>query len=359
MARIYNFSAGPATIPFEVLQQAKDELLDWHDLGMSVAEISHRGKDFMALAEESESDVRDLLAIPPNYKVLFLQGGGRSQFAMVPLNLLNHKNTADYIDTGIWSGLAINEAKRYCHVHQVASSREQNYTTIPERDSWQVSSDAAYFHYVDNETINGVEFPTIPEVDLPLVSDMSSNMLSRPFDITQFALVYAGAQKNIGLAGLTLVIINEDCLGKALPFTPSMFNYELHAREHSMYNTPPTFAWYIAALSFKWLKSQGGLIEIAKKNKIKSNKLYSYIDDSGFYYNRVDPKYRSRMNVVFNLKEASLYTRFLEQANAYGLANLKGHKLVGGLRASLYNAMPEEGVDSLISFMKYFVKRFG
>lgn len=360
MARVYNFSAGPATLPLEVLQQAQNELLDWHNLGMSVMEISHRSPEYSAMAQEAESDLRELLAIPSHYRVLFLQGGARSQFAMVPLNLLGTNKTADYINTGIWSALAIKEAQRYCKVNEVASSADANHITIPDKAEWQINEHSAYFHYVDNETINGVEFPFIPKVGvLPLVSDMSSNILSRPFDVSQFGLIYAGAQKNVGPAGLTLVIIREDLLGHALPFTPSMFNYDLHAKENSMYNTPPTFAWYMAGATFKWLKSRGGLEAIAKENRSKSQKLYAFIDVNDFYSNPVDVRYRSRMNVVFNLQNESLNDTFLQQARANGLANLKGHKLVGGMRASLYNALPEEGVDCLISFMKDFSKRFG
>ncbi|MBA2655092.1 MAG: 3-phosphoserine/phosphohydroxythreonine transaminase [Gammaproteobacteria bacterium] len=360
MERVYNFSAGPATLPIEVLQQAKDELLDWNNLGMSVMEISHRGKDYLAVAEESEANFRDLLTIPHNYKVLFLQGGARSQFAMVPMNLLGHKNTVDYLDSGIWSGLAIKEAERYAQVNIVASSKESKYTTIPERQAWQLNPQSAYFHYVDNETINGLEFPSVPEVGaLTLVSDMSSNILSRPIDIPKFGLIYAGAQKNVGPAGLTIVIVNEALLGEALSITPSMFNYALHAKENSMYNTPPTFSWYVAGLTFKWLKAKGGVEALAKANATKSKKLYQCIDNNDFYYNSIAAHYRSRMNVVFSLKDESLNDQFLETATANGLANLKGHKLVGGMRASLYNAMPEEGVDCLISFMNDFSKRYG
>jgi phosphoserine aminotransferase len=359
MSRVYNFSAGPATLPLEVLQQAKEELLDWHDLGMSVMEISHRSKAFMEVAEQAESDLRELLAIPNNYKVLFLQGGARSQFAMVPMNLLAGKESADYVDSGIWSGLAIKEAARYCTVNVVASSKDQGYITIPPQNTWAINPKSAYFHYVDNETVNGVEFPEIPEVSLPLVSDMSSNILSRPFDVSRFALVYAGAQKNVGPAGLTIVIVREDLLGKSLYFTPSMFNYELHAKENSLYNTPPTFSWYMAGLTFKWLKERGGLAAMAQINQRKSSKLYQYIDQSDFYHNPVNPLYRSRMNVIFCLKDESINDQFLKEANDNGLANLKGHKLVGAMRASIYNALPEEAIDRLIDFMKDFSVRWG
>jgi phosphoserine aminotransferase len=359
-SRVYNFSAGPAMLPLEVMQRAKDEFLNWHGIGMSVMEISHRGEDYQVVAEEAESDLRDLLQIPASYKVLFLQGGARSQFAMVPLNLLGIKKTADYLETGIWSEIAIQEAARYCEVSVVASSKGSHYRTIPPREHWQQSEEAAYFHYVDNETINGVEFNTAPSVgNVPLVCDMSSNILSRPFDINQYALVYASAQKNVGPAGLTLVIVKEDLLGQALPFTPSMFNYKLHAIENSMYNTPPTFAWYMAGLTFKWIKSLGGLTAVAKLNEEKASALYIAIDQNDFYENNVEPLYRSRMNVIFNLKDKTLNNLFLEQARANGLANLKGHRLADGMRASIYNAMPLFGVQCLIDFMNYFSRRFG
>lgn len=359
MTRVFNFSAGPATLPEEVLLQAKEELLNWDDLGMSVMEISHRSQPFMAMAQEAEQDFRDLLQIPDEYKVLFLQGGARSQFAMIPMNLLTNKHSADYLDTGIWSGLAIKEANRYCTVNVVASSEKQGYITIPPQDSWRINPNSAYFHFVDNETINGVEFPTIPNVPLPLVSDMSSNILSRPFDVKRYALFYAGAQKNVGPAGLTIVVLREDLLGKATFFTPSMFNYELHVKQSSMYNTPPTFAWYLAGLMFKWLKKQGGVEEMAKRNERKAAKLYHFIDQSDFYFNPVDPSYRSRMNAIFCLKNEELNEKFLQEANAQGLANLKGHNLVGAMRASLYNALPERAVEALIDFMKDFSQRWG
>jgi phosphoserine aminotransferase len=360
MSRVYNFSAGPAALPLPVLEQAKEELLDWRHLGMSIMEISHRGKEFSVMAQESEADLRDLLSIPDNYHVMFLQGGGRSQFAMVPMNLLGTGKTANYIDTGIWSDLAIQEANRYCSVHLVASSKASHYRDVPAVQDWHINPEGAYFHYVDNETINGIEFPDIPAVAaMPLVSDMSSNLLSRPFDVSRFGLIYAGAQKNIGPAGLTLVIARDDLLGGALPCTPSMFNYSLHAKEHSMYNTPPTFAWYLTALNFKWLKHQGGIAAIAQKNQHKADKLYQFIDNSDFYSNPIARVYRSRMNVVFNLHDETLNDTFLTEATANGLANLKGHRCVGGMRASIYNAMPEEGVDCLIAFMKNFEKQFG
>ncbi len=358
--RIFNFSAGPASLPFEVMQQAKDEFMNWNGTGMGVMEISHRSPEYLVVAEEAEFDLRELLTIPKNYKVLFLQGGARSQFSMVPLNLLRGKTTADYLDTGIWSTLAMKEGARYCEVNLVASSREENYCTIPPESQWHVNEKAAYFHYVDNETVNGVEFKAIPPIrHAPLVSDMSSNFLTRPFDITQFGLIYAGAQKNIAPAGLTLVVVREDLIGQALPITPTMFNYEVHAKENSMYNTPPTFAWYMAGLTFKWLKKLGGLKAIARQNLEKSNLLYQAIDQNDFYINEIDPQYRSRVNVVFKLKDEKLNELFLKQADQAGLAYLKGHKLVGGMRASLYNAMPLEGVKGLVAFMHDFSRQYG
>jgi phosphoserine aminotransferase len=361
MHRVYNFSAGPATLPLEVLQQAKDELLDWQGTGMSVMEISHRSQLFEEIAAQAEIDFRHLLQIPNNYKVLFLQSSGRGQFSMVPMNLLRGMHTADYINTGLWSKMAITEATKYCQVKIVASAETQEYQTIPPESSWQLSSEAAYFHYVDNETINGVEFNSIPQVaaNIPLVSDMSSNILSRPLDVARFGLIYAGAQKNIGPAGLTLVIIREDLLGHALPYTPTVWDYKIHADNNSLYYTPPTFAWYLAGLVFKWLQQQGGVEAITQINQRKANKLYTYIDQSGFYYNPIDPLYRSRMNVVFYLHKEALNAEFLKQSQAAGLTNLKGHKLVGGMRASIYNAMPEAGVDALINFMQDFVRSYG
>lgn len=357
MARIYNFSAGPAMLPEEVIKKAASEMLDWHGKGMSVMEMSHRSKEFVSIAEKAEADLRDLLKIPENYKVLFLQGGASSQFAMVPLNLLRGKSTADYINTGYWSKKAIAEAKRFCNVNIVATSEDTNFTTIPPRDEWKLNLQAAYVHYTPNETIGGVEFHEIPDVgEVPLVADMSSTILSRPIDISRFGLIYAGAQKNIGPAGLTIVIIREDLIGGASPGIPTMFNYEVHAKAGSMYNTPPTYSWYIAGLVFEWLKEKGGLEVMARINKEKAEKLYSYIDNSEFYTNPVDPSCRSWMNIPFTLKNPELDSKFLELAREAGLVNLKGHRSVGGMRASIYNAMPEKGVDALIKFMKEFEK---
>jgi phosphoserine aminotransferase len=358
MTRVYNFSAGPATLPEEVLQQVKEELLDWQNLGLSVMEISHHAPEFTQLMETSEQDFRDLLDIPDSYAVLFLQGGGRSQFAMVPLNLLGNKKTADYLDTGIWSHMAIGEAMRYTHPHVVASDAENGYGTIPPISTWQCQTDAAYFHYADNETVNGVEFPARPDIrHAPIVADMSSNILSRRIQVEDYGLIYAAAQKNAGPAGVTLVIVRRDLLNQALPITPSMFNYTLHAQANSRYNTPPTFSWYVTGLMFQWLKRQGGVAAIEAINARKAKKLYACIDASEVYQNKVDIPYRSRMNVVFRLADEKLDTRFLEEARAAGLSGLKGHSAVGGMRASIYNAMPEAGVDALIDFMRTFEKK--
>ncbi len=361
MARIYNFGAGPAVLPLPVLEQAREEMLDWHGSGMSVMEMSHRGREFMEIAAQAEADFRELLQIPSEYKVLFLQGGASQQFAMVPLNLLRGKGRADYINTGEWSKKAISQAKRLCTVNVAATSEAQKFTTVPERASWRLDPGAAYVHYTPNETIGGVEFHEIPETgDVPLVADASSTILSRPLDVARFGLIYAGAQKNIGPSGLTVVIVREDLLGGVANGTPVMLDYKVHADNQSMYNTPPCYAWYVAGLTFQWLKRQDGLKGMALRNKRKAAKLYAAIDGSGgFYRNPVDPQYRSWMNVPFTLIESTLDETFLKSAKAAGLLQLKGHRSVGGMRASIYNAMPEEGVDALISFMQDFQKRKG
>ena len=359
MARVYNFSAGPATLPEEVLSRAASEMLDYKGTGMSVMEMSHRSKEFISIAEQAEADLRELLNIPENYSVLFLQGGATSQFSMVPLNLLRGRNSADYINTGYWSRKAIAEAKKFCEVNIAASGEETNFTSIPPRDEWKLNPEAAYVHYTPNETIGGVEFHEVPDVgDLPLVADMSSTILSRPVDVSRFGLIYAGAQKNIGPAGLTIVIIRKDLLGGASSEVPTMLNYETHAKAGSMYNTPPTYSWYIAGLVFQWLKEQGGLQRMAEINKRKAEKLYTFIDNSEFYNNPVDPACRSWMNIPFTLKNPELDGKFLELAREAGLVNLKGHRSVGGMRASIYNAMPEAGVDALIGFMREFEKKY-
>ncbi len=360
MSRVYNFSAGPAVLPQEVLQQAKDEMLDWHGSGMSVMEMSHRGKEFSSIAAEAEADLRELMAIPDNYKVLFLQGGASSQFAAIPMNLLRGKGAADYIVTGSWSKKAVSEAKRYCDVNVAATTEESKFTTTPEQGELSLSPAAAYVHYTPNETIQGVEFPYIPDTgDVSLVADMSSTILSRPVDVSRYGMIYAGAQKNIGPAGLTVVIVRDDLLGDVLPITPTMFNYATMAEGDSMYNTPPTYAWYLAGLVFKWLKQNGGLQAMAQVNERKAAKLYAAIDASDFYTNPVAINSRSWMNVPFVLANADLDAAFLSEAKDAGLVTLKGHRSVGGMRASIYNAMPEEGVDKLIEFMADFEKRNG
>ena len=355
MTQIFNFSAGPAVLPKEVLAQARDEMMDWHDSGMSVMEMSHRGKEFMTIAAEAEADLRELMNIPSNYKVLFLQGGAHSQFSMVPMNLLRGKISADYLDTGIWSKKAIDEAARYCEVSVVASSKDENYTYAPAQDAWKLNKDAAYVHFTSNETIGGVEMFWTPKTgDVPLVCDMSSHILSRPVDVSQYGIIYAGAQKNIGPAGLTIVIVRDDLIGTTIAGTPTMFDYKVHADNDSMYNTPATYGIYMAGLVFKWLKAKGGLAAIEKINIAKSALLYDYLDASDFYHSPIAIENRSRMNIPFTLKDASFDEAFLKQAQQNGLLQLKGHKLVGGMRASIYNAMPIEGVQALISFMKQF-----
>jgi len=360
MTRVFNFSAGPAAVPEDVLQIAKEELLDWQGSGMSVMEMSHRGKEFMSIATKAEEDLRELMAIPENYKVLFLQGGASAQFAMVPLNLMRNKIRADYINTGAWSKKAIAEAKRYCQVDIAATTEDSKFTRAPTQQELTLNSDAAYVHYTPNETIGGVEFNYIPDTgDAPLVADMSSTILSKPIDVSKYGVIYAGSQKNIGPAGLAVVIVRDDLLGHASEETPAMFNYKTHADNGSMYNTPPTYTWYFAGLVFAWLKNKGGLAAMAEINQRKAQKLYKAIDDSSFYQNPVDLDSRSLMNVPFTLANADLDATFLEQAKDQGLVTLKGHRSVGGMRASIYNAMPEAGVDALVAFMADFEKRNG
>jgi len=355
MAQIYNFSAGPAVLPKEVLEQARDEMMDWRGCGMSIMEMSHRGKEFMGIAAEMEADFRELMAVPKNYKVLFLQGGAHSQFSMVPMNLLRGKTAADYINTGIWSQKAIDEGKRYCNVNVAASSADRQFTYAPPQDQWQLNKDAAYVHFTSNETIGGVEIFETPDTgDVPLVCDMSSHILSRPVDVSKYGVIYAGAQKNIGPAGLTIVIVRDDLIGQTIPGTPTMFDYKIHADNDSMYNTPPTYAMYIAGLVFKLVKARGGLAAMEQANIAKSRLLYDYLDNSAFYNSPIDVENRSRMNVPFTLKDKSLDDVFLKQAQQQGLLQLKGHKLVGGMRASIYNAMPIEGVQALVAFMQDF-----
>ena len=361
MARVFNFSAGPAVLPQEVLQQAQTEMLDWHGSGMSVMEMSHRGKEFISIAEKAEADLRELLNIPSHYKVLFLQGGATAQFAMAPLNILRGKKGADYINTGEWSKKAIKEAKKFCTVNVAATAEGSKFTTIPPKTEWSLDPNAAYVHYTVNETIGGVEFHWIPDSGaVPLVSDMSSTILSRPVDVSRFGMIYAGAQKNFGPSGLTLVIVREDLIGQAASGTPTMFDYKVQAENGSMYNTPPTYGWYIAGLVFEWLKKKGGLKAMAEINQRKAKKLYAYIDSTGgFYRNPVELASRSWMNIPFTLKDAALDTEFLKGAEAAQLFQLKGHRSVGGMRASIYDAMPEAGVDALIVYMKDFMRKKG
>ncbi len=357
--RAFNFSAGPATLPLPVLEQARDELLDWRD-GMSVMEVSHRGRHFMAVAEQAEADLRELLAVPAGHRVLFMQGGATAQFAAVPLNLAPAGGTADYVHTGHWSERAIREARRFVSVTVAADEAGSQYTTVPEAASLRPSQAAAYLHYTSNETIGGVEFPYVPDPGaVPLVADMSSNILSRPIDVARFGLIYAGAQKNIGPAGITVVIVRDDLLGDARAGTPSVCDYRAVADAGSMLNTPPTFAWYVAGLVFQWLKREGGLEEMARRNDAKARMLYEAIDGSGFYSNPVARNCRSRMNVPFRLARPELDSAFLSEAAAAGLAGLAGHRAVGGMRASLYNAMPPEGVAALVAFMREFERRHG
>ena len=357
MNRVFNFSAGPATLPTAVLERARDEMLDWNGSGMSVMEMSHRGKEYMSIAAKAEADLRELMAIPDNYKVLFLQGGASSQFAMIPINLLGDKTTADYLLTGQWSKKAISEAKRYCDVNIVADTSASNFTTVPDEADLKFNPDAAYVHYTPNETIVGVEFPYIPDTgDVPLVADMSSTILSREIDVSKFGLIYAGAQKNIGPAGLTIVIVREDLIGNAKENMPVMFDYQIHAKNDSMYNTPPTYSWYLAGLVFEWLKENGGLSAMAEVNEKKAAKLYAAIEASAFFSSPVEKNCRSIMNVPFVLANAELDGKFLEEAAKKNLVTLKGHRDVGGMRASIYNAMPAEGIDALVEFMAEFEK---
>jgi len=358
MSRVFNFSAGPAALPEAVLRKAGEEILDWHGSGMSVMEMSHRGKEFTSIIEKAEADLRELMQIPDDYSVLFLQGGASSQFAMVPLNLLRAKGKADYVNTGSWSKKAIAEGKRYCEVNVPASAADENFTWIPKQDQLKLDPGAAYCHITSNNTIFGTEYHYVPETgDVPLVADMSSDILSRPIDVSKFGLIYAGAQKNIGPSGLTIAIIRNDLVGHAVDWCPTMLDYKTHVDTKSMYNTPPTYGIYIAGLVFEWLKEQGGLQAMETLNTRKADKLYAAIDGSDFYHSPVTPEDRSRMNVPFTLSNPDLDATFLDEAGEKGLVALKGHRSVGGMRASIYNAMPEAGVDALIEFMRDFEKR--
>jgi phosphoserine aminotransferase len=363
MTRVYNFSAGPAVLPQEVLQQAADEMLDWHGSGMSVMEMSHRGKEFISIYEAAERDLRELLGVPANYRILFLQGGGIGENAIVPLNLIGRKPqpaVVDFINTGSWSSKSIKEAKKYCTVNVAASSEDLKFSTIPARDTWKLSKDAAYVHICTNETIDGVEFQYAPEVgDVPLVADMSSHILSRVIDVSKYGVIFGGAQKNIGPAGLTLVIVRDDLIGHALSICPSAFDWKLVAENDSMYNTPPTYGIYIAGLVFQWLKRQGGVAAMEQRNMAKASLLYDYLDSTDFYRNNIAKDCRSRMNVPFFLQDESLNDAFLAGAKERSLLQLKGHKSVGGMRSSIYNAMPMEGVRTLVDYLKEFEKKHG
>jgi phosphoserine aminotransferase len=358
--RVYNFAAGPAMLPLPVLERARTELTDWQGSGMSVMEVSHRSKAFAAVAGEAEADLRALLAIPSSYQVLFLQGGATLQFSAIPMNLAPEGATVDYVNTGSWSKKALTDAGRYATVNVVADAKASGYFAVPPEAEWRRDASAAYLHYTPNETIGGVEFPFVPDAGrVPLVADMSSTILSRPIDVSRYGLIYAGAQKNIGPSGLTVVIVREDLLGRARPGTPAVLDYRAQAAEGSMLNTPPTFGWYLAGLVFKWLQAEGGLAAIESRNRAKMRSLYGYIDGSGFYSNPVAPDCRSWMNVPFRLAKPELEKAFASEAAGAGLTNLEGHRSVGGMRASIYNAMPLAGVEALISFMRDFARRHG
>ncbi|HSN52156.1 MAG TPA: 3-phosphoserine/phosphohydroxythreonine transaminase [Woeseiaceae bacterium] len=354
MSRVYNFSAGPAALPLEVLDTIRNDIPDWQQTGMTVMEVSHRSKEFVALAERAEANLRELLGIPDDYSVLFTQGGATLQMSMVPMNLASAGDKVDYVVTGSWGKKAAGEARKFAAVNVAADASDANFSYIPEEASWQRSDDAAYLHITPNETIAGVEFHFVPSGDTPIVADMSSTILSRPIDVSRYGVIYAGAQKNIGPAGITVVIVRNDLLQKAPLSLPHLMTWRAYAESGSMTNTPPTFAWYVADLVFRYLKERGGLDAMAEVNARKAGKLYAAIDGSGFYSNPVQKDCRSWMNVPFVLADASLDARFLAEAAAAGLANLKGHRSVGGMRASIYNAVPEEAVDALIDFMREF-----
>lgn len=362
MRKVYNFSAGPGMLPEEVLLEAQREMLDWHDTGMSIMELGHRGPEFQSVAHQAEADIRELMAIPKNYHVFFLPGGATAQFAMVPLNLFGAKRSADYIDTGVWSKKAIEEAKRYGQVNIAAHTEHKDHMAyIPPQEQWRLNKDAAYVHYTPNETIEGVQFHWVPETgDVPLVADMSSMILSQPIDVTKYGVIYAGAQKNLGQAGITIVIVREDLIKDALPNTPTLYSYKLHSEHHSFYNTPPTYSWYITGLMLAWIKRKGGVDAFTTLNQRKAKKIYDVLNEyQDVYVSRVHPSCRSIMNVMFHLHDDKLTPQFLEQALGAGLANLRGHRVSGGVRASIYNAMPEEGVDALVDFMRDFAKKNG
>ena len=359
MTQAYNFSAGPAMLPKEVLLRIQEELIEYENSKASVMEISHRGIDFMEAAQKSEQDLRELLKIPDHYKVLFLQGGASAQFSMVPINLLRGGSKANYANTGHWSIKAIAEAKRYCEVNVCSDSTENNFTNIDDFQNWDIDEAASYLHYTPNETIAGLEFDYIPDVSMPIAADMSSTLLSREIDVSKYGVIYAGAQKNIGPSGLTIVIVREDLVGDVVDGQPKLFDYATQVNNDSMFNTPATFPWYAAGRVFEWLKEQGGLSNMQKINKTKAETLYHAIDNSDFYSNPVSIQYRSWMNVPFLLADDKLNSLFLERSKDADLLALKGHRSVGGMRASIYNAMPQEGVDALVKFMYDFEKDFG
>ena len=360
MTRVFNFSAGPAALPESVLRTAAEEMLDWHGSGMSVMEMSHRGKEFISIHAEAERLLRELLAVPNNYKVLFMQGGAIGENAIVPMNMLRGHAGADYVNTGEWSKKSIKEAAKYAKINVAASSEDSKFTCIPKRETWRLDPDAAYVHICANETIGGVEYHWTPDTGkVPLVADMSSNILSRPLDVAKYGLVYGGAQKNIGPAGLTIVIVRDDLLGGALPITPSAFDYTLQAESDSMLNTPPTYAIYIAGLVFHWIKARGGLAAMEAHNRAKAALLYDLLDATSFYTSPVAREDRSLMNVPFRLRDPALDAAFLKGAEARRMLQLKGHRSVGGMRASIYNAMPIEGVQALVDYMKEFEREHG
>lgn len=360
MTRVFNFSPGPATLPEPVLRQAADEMLDWQGSGMSVMEMSHRGKEFIGIHTEAQHLVRELLGVPASYKVLFMQGGAIGENAIVPMNLIGRNGRADYVLTGTWSKKSAQEAAKYGTVNIAASGEAGKFTAIPKRSHWTLDPEASYVHICSNETIGGVQYHWTPDVgDVPLVADMSSDIMSRPIDVSRYGLIYAGAQKNMGPSGVTIVIVREALLGHALPVCPSAFDYKLQAEADSMYNTPPTYSIYIAGLVFKYIKQLGGLAVIEKHNQAKAKVLYDFLDESRFFYNPVAREDRSLMNVPFKLKDESLDETFLKGAAAKGMIQLKGHRILGGMRASIYNAMPIEGVQALVAYMKEFESRHG
>ncbi|MFM2485092.1 3-phosphoserine/phosphohydroxythreonine transaminase [Celerinatantimonas yamalensis] len=361
MKQVYNFCSGPAMLPAEVMAKAQQEFTNWHGLGVSVMEISHRSSDYVAMAKEAEQDLRDLLTIPDNYKVLFCHGGGRGQFAGVPMNLLGDKKLASYVTTGHWSRSAVTEGEKFASadIFDALLRDDDGNVSVRPVNEWRYSQDSAYLHYCPNETIEGIAVHQIPHVDIPLVGDFSSTILSEPLDVNRFGVIYAGAQKNIGPSGLTLVIVRDDLLDRAMAHTPSILNYAVTAKHDSMFNTPPTYAWYLSGLVFKWAKAQGGLSALAKLNSDKAKLLYECIDNSDFYKNQVDIAYRSKMNVPFFLADETLNEVFLSEAAEHGLMTLKGHRVMGGMRASIYNAMPMSGVQTLVEFMREFEKHHG